>query len=385
MRYARYDLVYRDSVQGIKRMASVCTSWGGMQEDMGLSRQGAPHTKRARGNLGHDITLRICHFHHNTNERGSGWAGLVTHSTLLLCVRPPCRRTSTTSSPLQPPATPHSGDSSSPTKQTATPRMTPTCPESCAHTTRKKAGPSRHGCLQTPKLHKPHPRNSCLRPAANPHSSRWVAGGGLSDLWDGPQQPPQQQQPQSLRRGPGRGAPAMSYQGRPGLNNRLSPEPQALGRPLPSQRAGSYQSSFAAAEPSPPPSAGSGSTAQERLKARLWGGGRSTSPSQSQATSANTSPAAAPGAGGFQDRTRGPGGGTRPPYPDQRSSGASAGGVRQQQQQQQQQSSYSMSASAAPGWDYDPYAPDNYSGAPQPQPPRGGGGRLGLPSGPRMR
>ena len=60
--------------------------------------------------------------------------------------------------------------------------------------------------------------------------------------------------------------------------------PQA--RPLPSQRAGSYQSAQSQApsrpsfEPAPPSS--SGGTAQDRLKARLWGGSRSASPSNSQ-------------------------------------------------------------------------------------------------------
>ncbi|KAJ4312970.1 hypothetical protein N0V94_007178 [Neodidymelliopsis sp. IMI 364377] len=188
-------------------------------------------------------------------------------------------------------------------------------------------------------------------------------GGGLSDLWDSPQPQQQAQEPLSLRRGAGaRGGGARPLQGRMGSS--LTPEPQSQGRPLPSQRAGSYQSSLATggrpgADPSPPPSAGSGTTAQERLKQRLWGSGRSTSPAQS------TSPSAPPARGSYER----PAPGGRPPYPDERSySGGSNGGGRQQ-------------ASAG---DYDPYAAGNYGGgAPQRAPP--GGGRVGLPSGPRMR
>ena len=101
----------------------------------------------------------------------------------------------------------------------------------------------------------------------------------LSDLWDPPaQQAAAPVQPQSLRAGR-RAAPP------PQTSNPSSMlAPQA--RPLPSQRAGSYQSvqsqtsSRPSFEPTPPSS--SGGTAQDRLKARLWGGSRSASPSSSQ-------------------------------------------------------------------------------------------------------
>ena len=114
----------------------------------------------------------------------------------------------------------------------------------------------------------------------------------LSDLWD----PPSQQsiapmQPQSLRaarRPVGASQPTSSP-------NNLAP-PQA--RPLPSQRAGSYQSvqsqqsgcfSF---DPTPPSS--SGGTAQDRLKARLWGGNRAGSPSNSAGSQGPYDPPASP-------------------------------------------------------------------------------------------
>lgn len=192
-------------------------------------------------------------------------------------------------------------------------------------------------------------------------------GGGLSDLWDSPAPQQQAQQPLSLRRGAGggagAGAGARPLQSR--LGNSLTPEPQSQGRPLPSQRAGSYQSPLvtggrAGADPSPPPSAGGGTTAQERLKQRLWGSGRSTSPAQSTSSVGSVPPARA-----SYER---PAPGGRLPYPDDRSSYGSSSGGRQQ----------------ASSGDYDPYAPGSYGGgAPQRGAP--GGGRVGLPSGPRMR
>ena len=99
--------------------------------------------------------------------------------------------------------------------------------------------------------------------------------GGLADLWDQPAQPAPSQQPMSLRR---------QAANRGGHQDMLSPShPQpSQGRPLPSQRAGSYQSvQQQQTDPTPPRSSGStgsagGGTAQERLKARLWGRAGST-------------------------------------------------------------------------------------------------------------
>lgn len=195
-------------------------------------------------------------------------------------------------------------------------------------------------------------------------------GGGLSDLWDTPQQQQAPQEPLSLRRAAGgRGGGARPMQGRSGMGNSLTPEPQSQGRPLPSQRAGSYQSSVGGRPPadaSPPPSAGSGTTAQDRLKARLWGSGRSTSPAQR---------------GNSYEQPASQGG--RPPYPDDRNnsygSNSSGGG--------RQQSSSGMAANSPWSGNDDPYAPQGggaYGGGAPPQ--RGPqGGRIGLPSGPRMR
>ncbi|KAF2183814.1 hypothetical protein K469DRAFT_751237 [Zopfia rhizophila CBS 207.26] len=233
-----------------------------------------------------------------------------------------------------------------------------------------------------PKAPQPAPTqfvSSSGRQPGQPQMGR--GGGGLSDLWDAPQQPQQPQEPISLRRAQGRGGGR--FQGRPGMADSYSPEPQTQGRPLPSQRTGSYQSTSSfgrPAETSPPPSAGSGTTAQERLKARLWGSGRSTSPSQSAPSSTSTTPAL-----GMQSPFERPSGqGGRPPYPDDRSSGYSAGGGGGRQQ-----NSYNVSANAPWSGGDDPYGGGGggYGGgnAYGSQRPGGGGGRVGLPSGPRMR
>jgi hypothetical protein len=206
-------------------------------------------------------------------------------------------------------------------------------------------------------------------------------GGGLSDLWDNPAPQQQPQQPTSLRRAAGgQGGGARPMQGRLGMGNSLTPEPQMQGRPLPSQRAGSYQTAAGRpqVEASPPPSAGTGSgtSAQERLKARLWGSGRSQSPAQRtmSSDSVNSNPASSRTPYG----QAAPQGG-RAPYPDERSNSygsSGSGGGRQQ----------GMSSNSPWNGNDDPYAPQGggYGGGAPPQ--RGPqGGRMGLPSGPRMR
>lgn len=203
-------------------------------------------------------------------------------------------------------------------------------------------------------------------------------GGGLSDLWDNPGQQQQPQEPLSLRRtAGGRGAGARPLQGRQNMGNSLTPEPQSQGRPLPSQRAGSYQSNLTSggrpqSDVSPPPSAGSGTTAQERLKARLWG--RSNS---SQSTTSDT--ASASSRAGSYERPAPQSGRAPVAYSNDRNdsygNSAGAGG--------RQQSSFSQMSSNSP-WvgNDDPYGPGYDSGPPQRGAP---GGRVGLPSGPRMR
>lgn len=198
-------------------------------------------------------------------------------------------------------------------------------------------------------------------------------GGGLSDLWDAPQQQQQPQEPLSLRRAAGRGGGARPLHGRPGMGNSLTPEPQSQGRPLPSQRAGSYQSSAGRSQTdaSPPPSAGSGSTAQERLKARLWGRSSSPAPNAPADTGSQQSSSRL-------DSYERPSQGGRNPYADERNNSYGFppnGGGRQQ-------SSSTVSSNSPWVGNDDPYGPGYDTGAPHRGPP---GGRVGLPSGPRMR
>lgn len=124
--------------------------------------------------------------------------------------------------------------------------------------------------------------------------------GSLSDLWDpAPAQPQQQNlQPQSLRAGRRSNTPSAS--------TLAVPAPQGP-RLLPSQRAGSYQNqnpnqqhlqaARPALEPSPPSSSGGG-TAQERLKARLWGGARGGSSTSVNTLGSMNANAGLDGAGG---------------------------------------------------------------------------------------
>lgn len=133
-------------------------------------------------------------------------------------------------------------------------------------------------------------------------------GGGLSDLWDSaPTQnapPPAPQSlraarptPQSLRSselsrsGSAGGAPSNVY-------NTSAP---SNARPLPSQRAGSYQTSN-------PATAGQGGAlgSRDRLRARLQGGGESGRSSSSAGLSSGGQPAHGPpgGSGGGLDRSR---------------------------------------------------------------------------------
>ncbi|ORY71560.1 Sec1-binding region of Mso1-domain-containing protein [Pseudomassariella vexata] len=112
-------------------------------------------------------------------------------------------------------------------------------------------------------------------------------GGSLSSLWDS-NPVSQPQDAQSLRRG--RGAPPPIRQSDPRLNpfGRNS-DPMGGGRedvqarPLPSQRAGSYQTTgvHGRDNQTPPGSSAGGGSAQDRLRQRLWGGSRTASPSSS--------------------------------------------------------------------------------------------------------
>ncbi|BDD61757.1 hypothetical protein MPDQ_001694 [Monascus purpureus] len=121
----------------------------------------------------------------------------------------------------------------------------------------------------------------------SPTATSFGRSGGLSDLWGDSGSSPQAPaaQTSSLRRGR---APASSGQlsVSPGSSGRLSPRgpSPAASRPLPSQRAGSFQS-----VPSHRTSMDGGPSAQERLRARLQGG-RSGSAQSAPLTAKNEDP-----------------------------------------------------------------------------------------------
>lgn len=121
--------------------------------------------------------------------------------------------------------------------------------------------------------------------------------GGLSDLWgdSGSSQPPPSQQTSSLRRP--RIQPQAASTGA-GIPHSQTPPPPSGGRPLPSQRAESFQSTQSA--PSRPflDRTGSGSSAQERLRARLYGGSSTPSPSSTTPPSLSPGYTAYSGGGG---------------------------------------------------------------------------------------
>ncbi|KAI1362843.1 Sec1-binding region of Mso1-domain-containing protein [Xylaria arbuscula] len=174
-------------------------------------------------------------------------------------------------------------------------------------------------------------------------------GGSLSSLWDNNPTPQQSQAPPSLRTGRGvRGSDARES---PFRNSE-----DAQARPLPSQRAGSFQNQGAFGGSATPPASSSGGSAQDRLKQRLFGGSRTASPAAS---------------GPFQPPPQRGGGNSSGDYEDRFAPGGmyDAGGNR--------------------GGGDRPFMSSNSPWSNEPNPSSGGrpGGRrpVGLPSGPRMR
>ncbi|KAF6841659.1 hypothetical protein CPLU01_00331 [Colletotrichum plurivorum] len=202
---------------------------------------------------------------------------------------------------------------------------------------------------------------------------------GLSSLWENNASAQPRQDTMSLRQG--RGAPPpMRGAEQP---QRLSPYNRAgdngrddvQARPLPSQRAGSYQSSAAYGREttSTPPgsSAGGSGSAQDRLRQRLWGGARTTSP----ASGGNQGPFQPPGRGGggsgdYEDRFA-PGG----MYDGGRGGGGGGGGGRDR----------AFISSNSPWASNEAEYGGGGGGGGRPTGLPSGPRRTGLPSGPRMR
>ncbi|KAI1375247.1 Sec1-binding region of Mso1-domain-containing protein [Hypoxylon crocopeplum] len=142
--------------------------------------------------------------------------------------------------------------------------------------------------------------------------------GGLSSLWDN-NPVSQPQDAQSLRRG--RGAPPPVRSNDPRNNPFRNSDPVGPGgpgreevsaRPLPSQRAGSYQTAggFGRDTGTAPPTTSTGGSAQDRLKQRLFGGSRTTSPASTgpfnpppqSSSRGNNSYSSGGGSGDYEDR-----------------------------------------------------------------------------------
>lgn len=125
----------------------------------------------------------------------------------------------------------------------------------------------------------------------------------MSSLWDSqPQQP--QEAVGGLRQGRGQmgrngggGAPPPRNNPFARQQQNATLQPQVEARPLPSQRAGSYQT----AQPTPPGSSSGFASAKDRLKGKLDRGRASPAPSSNSTSST--------GGGGYEDRYAGGGGG----------------------------------------------------------------------------
>ncbi|KAH8821455.1 Sec1-binding region of Mso1-domain-containing protein [Xylogone sp. PMI_703] len=160
-----------------------------------------------------------------------------------------------------------------------------------------------------------------------------AGSSGLSSLWDPQAAPAAQQDPQSLRRGArGGGAAGAAVNQRPNpfmSRQAATPVEQVQARPLPSQRAGSYQTAGGAAgafgratSPQPPASSG-GRSAQEKLKDRFRTAAKSATGSSASSVSSDgggggkfmsTVQAARQNSFGNQGSSGGGGGGGDKPY-----------------------------------------------------------------------
>lgn len=108
-----------------------------------------------------------------------------------------------------------------------------------------------------------------------------AGGGALSSLWDS--QPQQQQAPpQSLRQGRGAVGGTPAARQNPFARQQASSQLEVESRPLPSQRAGSYQTAgggaFGRQAGDTPPGSSSGVSAQDRLKKKLGQGRAGSNP-----------------------------------------------------------------------------------------------------------
>ncbi|KAI0869176.1 Sec1-binding region of Mso1-domain-containing protein [Hypoxylon argillaceum] len=131
-------------------------------------------------------------------------------------------------------------------------------------------------------------------------------GGSLSSLWDN-NPTPQPQEAQSLRRGRVVPPPMRNSDPRDSPFRNSDPmggngRDDAQARPLPSQRAGSYQTQGGFSNASAPSVASGGGTAQDRLKQRLFGGSRTASPAAGGPFNPPPQRGRGGGSGDYEDR-----------------------------------------------------------------------------------
>ncbi|KAI0540175.1 Sec1-binding region of Mso1-domain-containing protein [Xylaria digitata] len=152
-------------------------------------------------------------------------------------------------------------------------------------------------------------------------------GGSLSSLWDN-NSVSQPQEVQSLRRGRGVPPPMRNNDARNSPFRNSDPmagngRDDTQARPLPSQRAGSYQTQGGFGSASTPAAGAGGGSAQDRLKQRLFGGSRTASPVAGGPFNPPSQRGSGGGSGDYEDRfapggmydsgsNRGGGGGDRP-------------------------------------------------------------------------
>ncbi|KAI1814504.1 Sec1-binding region of Mso1-domain-containing protein [Poronia punctata] len=130
-------------------------------------------------------------------------------------------------------------------------------------------------------------------------------GGSLSSLWDN-NPVSQPQEPQSLRRGrnvppPMRNNDTRNSPFRDSDSMTTASRDDSQARPLPSQRAGSYQAQGVPGR-GPTPTGSAGGSAQDRLKQRLFGGSKTSSPATSGPFSPPPQSGRGSSSGSYEDR-----------------------------------------------------------------------------------
>lgn len=207
--------------------------------------------------------------------------------------------------------------------------------------------------------------------------------GGLSSLWDN-NPVSERQDPQSLRRGRGvpppmRGSDPAPARQSPFARSSDSGRDNVQPRPLPSQRAGSYQQTnlYARESNSTPPGSSTGGSAQDKLRQRLWGARTASPASGGQDQGPFQPPSNRGGSGGYGGSSQGGG------YGDDYEDRFAPGGMYDASGRSGGSDKPFMAANAP--WASNEYEFSGSGGGRSGSGLPGGPKRAGLPSGPRMR